>query len=132
MRLCSRGSQGFEGNWACWMETGFAVAEHGNDDDMVGGEGSIALCKCQGGVDAAAVAGWYAGCLLSCWVVRAIGDFDWECGAIGEGEGGSFVVFDSSRVVRCSRHYTLMRNESFVYEWGRCSYTSCLLTSPLF
>lgn len=40
---------------------GFAVAEHGDDDDVVGGEGAGAGGsggrECEGGVDAAAVAG---------------------------------------------------------------------------
>ena len=88
--------------------TGFAVAEHGNNDDVVGGEGAIVVCECKSGVDAAAIAGWYADCLSGCRVVGTIGDFYWQCSAIGEGKGGNFVVFDSGWVVRWSRHFTLL------------------------
>ena len=37
---------------------GFAVAEHGDDDDVVGGEGLGGFCEGLGRVDRAAVAGW--------------------------------------------------------------------------
>lgn len=79
---------------------GFAVAEHGDDDDVVGGEGAGGRGEGEGGVDFAAVAGWYAGCFGGGGVVGAVGDFDGERGAGCEGEGGYRVVLYACGIIR--------------------------------
>ena len=79
---------------------GLAVAEHGYDYDVVGGERAVVFGIGEGGVDFPAVAGGYADCFGGRGVVRAVGEFYGDSGARYEGEGGYLIILYPSGIVR--------------------------------
>ena len=42
----------------------FAIAEHGDHNDVVGGKGGIVFCEVEGSIDSTTVTRGYAGCLF--------------------------------------------------------------------
>ena len=76
---------------------GFAVAEHGDDDHVVGAQGAVG--EGEGRVDEAAVAGGDADGFRGRGVVGAVGDFDGHAGAGDECEGGDSIVFDTGGII---------------------------------
>lgn len=74
---------------------GLAIAEHGGNNDMMGGKDVVAFGECESGVDSTTIASGYADSFRGGGVVGAVCDADGEYITGGEGERGDIKVFNA-------------------------------------